>query len=443
MLLRVPALLRWTTLIILTLALLTVGRDSLRLNPAQQAALGSRFDLVQWELTNFFSKWVHRLASSLPWNSRSEAERRILVLQYFALGEEFSHLLGQLREASAQSATEDDTAVARLEDRLNEVRSARGRLRNDAEEAVEAAISAVVSRAGLGNLGDFIFPPVDMRLSEPPKLLLTSPRDRIARTHEVLLEPGISVRERNELESGLMDGSDLSAIVIDIGGVATYPASLPNDQPLRWTLQTSAHEWLHHLFAFRALGQNISSSPEMQTLNETMAEIAGREIGDEALQLLADDPAPREDPPMREADVEFEDTGAFDFEREMRETRLRVDELLAEGKIEAAEAYMERRRRLFVDNGFHIRKLNQAYFAFHGTYAESPTSVSPIGDQLHRLRQLVPDLGAFVKAVAGVSTYQQFLDKLSALEAESHTGRRGQNPTPMHARGQAGQNVVR
>jgi hypothetical protein len=38
---------------------------------------------------------------------------------------------------------------------------------------------------------------------------------------------------------------------------------------------------------------------------------------------------------------------SFDFRADMRETRLRVDELLAEGEIEAAEAYMERRRLTF------------------------------------------------------------------------------------------------
>jgi hypothetical protein len=49
----------------------------------------------------------------------------------------------------------------------------------------------------------------------------------------------------------------------------------------------------------------------------------------------------------------------------MHVTRLTVDELLAEGKIDEAESYMEERRRIFWDNGFqHLRKLNQAYFAF-------------------------------------------------------------------------------
>ena len=107
----------------------------------------------------------------------------------------------------------------------------------------------------------------------------------------------------------------------------------------------------------------------------------------------------------------------FDFNEEMQRTRLRVDELLEEGKIEEAEAYMEERRLVFEEHGFHIRKLNQAYFAFHGTYADSPSSVSPIGDQLHEMHELVPDLGDFIDIVSGMSSYTEFLDVLANLRA--------------------------
>ena len=54
----------------------------------------------------------------------------------------------------------------------------------------------------------------------------------------------------------------------------------------------------------------------------------------------------------------------------MGETRRTADELLAEGRIEEAEAYMEARRQIFVANGYRLRVLNQAYFAFHGAYAD-------------------------------------------------------------------------
>ena len=115
----------------------------------------------------------------------------------------------------------------------------------------------------------------------------------------------------------------------------------------------------------------------------------------------------------------LEQAGGFEFRPEMRRTRLRVDELLADGRIEEAEAYMEQRRILFVENGFFIRKLNQAFFAFNGTYAESSASISPIGDELREYNTLVPDLGDFVSGIAGVSDYGQFIRELEQVKARS------------------------
>ena len=390
------------------------------LTPVQSAAAPYTYDLVQWHAANFLSKWVHRLARALPGRSLSKEVKQQRVQEYFQLGQELSGLRSQLKQAAAETGQDARLTVMTLETQVKELESRRGRLRNDVEEAIEAAISSVLSQEGLSSWGGFIFPPVDIRLTDPPTVLVTSPRDRIQRTQDVLLDSDINLQQREQLEAEVLRGQDLSALVLNIGGIATYPASLPNARPLRSTLQTSAHEWFHHFFFFRSLGQNMSDSGQMQTLNETMADIAGREIGNRAFQKLGGAPEPQPSAGQRD-DVQTGtvDENAFDFNREMRKTRLRVDELLAEDKIEQAEAYMEERRDFFADNGVFIRKLNQAYFAFHGTYAESAASVSPIGDQLHEFRALTPDLGAFIKAISGISSYQQFLDKLQQLKTEA------------------------
>jgi hypothetical protein len=102
----------------------------------------------------------------------------------------------------------------------------------------------------------------------------------------------------------------------------------------------------------------------------------------------------------------------------MRETRIRVDELLAEGKIEEAEAYMEERRQEFVANGYGIRKLNQAYFAFHGAYADEPgaAGADPIGPAVRELRARSPDLHTFVGRIAPVTTLAELQELLDQLE---------------------------
>jgi hypothetical protein len=85
----------------------------------------------------------------------------------------------------------------------------------------------------------------------------------------------------------------------------------------------------------------------------------------------------------------------------MRETRLRVDDLLASGDYRAAEEYMEGRRQIFVENGYYLRVLNQAYFAFHGSYATGGASSSPIGPQLQELQQrkTPEDIAGFLQTV--------------------------------------------
>jgi hypothetical protein len=405
---------------LLILASLGLGDDVLRLNPAQRAALPYEYSLLRWEAANLLSKWTHRLATALPWNAGPETDRRSQVLEYFRLGGEIGGLGDELAKASARTEDDGGDSVRRLESELARVKATRRKLRNDVEEALEATISAVLVDEDISSWGELIIPPVDFRLSDPPKLLVTSPRDRIERTHDVLLNPDVGPRRSGEIERALMDGWDLSALVTTIGGVATYPAAIVSTLSLQATLELAAHEWLHHYLSYRPLGRNMFSGPQMQTLNETMADVAGREIAASAYRMLVGTPAlPSPGVEADPEDIGKSDEKEFDFAGEMRETRQRVDELLADGAIQEAEAYMEERRELFVDNGFHIRVLNQAYFAFNGTYAESPASVSPIADQLHRFRALTPDLGTFVETMSKVSSYRQFLDALNRLKVEA------------------------
>ena len=420
MIVRLRRMLRWPALGLMAFLLLGVSRDALHLNVAQQAATPYLYDLVGWEAANFFNKWVHWVASSLPWNGQSDADRRGQVDDYFRLGQDVSRLKSELERAAATEGRASGAQVLEIETELAQVKDVRGRLRNDVEETLEATISAVIAEEQIASWWRLVLPPVDIRLSSPPRLLVTSPRDRIERTHDVLLDSDIKVEQRAELEDILLEESDLSALVTDIGGVATYPASLPDAQPLRWTLQIAAHEWLHHYLFLKPLGQNMSRSGEMHSLNETFADVAGREIGDRAFEMLGgtiEMPHSSDELPV-ETEVPS-NGGGFDFGEEMRATRLHVDDLLAAGNVEEAEVFMEERRQFFVSNGFPIRKLNQAYFAFHGTYAESPSSVSPIGDQLHEFRHLTPGLGTFIKNVSSVSDYDEFLEKLDGLRQGS------------------------
>lgn len=91
-------------------------------------------------------------------------------------------------------------------------------------------------------------------------------------------------------------------------------------------------------------------------------------------------------------------------------TRLVVDEMLAEGKIEEAEDFMESQRQIFWDNGYQIRKLNQAYFAFHGAYADEPFTAAgrdPVGDDVRLFRAKQPSLAEFIRKISWIYAYSQ------------------------------------
>lgn len=411
---------RTTTIVLVSLFLLLVRGDVFTLNPAQEASSKYAFDLIGWHLSNSMSKWTHRALRAIPGQGISDSDRLALVDEYFRLGHVENDLKNRLNVATSQAA-ETGAEAKRLQDELDRVHQLRHDIRNDVEEALESEISFVARAEGLGLVGEVVFPPVDARLVETPKALITSPRDTIARQDSVLLDPHMSMENREEVEEALLETEDLSALVLDIGGVATFPASVYSGVDLNATLSLMAHEWLHHYLFLRPLGQNMFDSPEMHVLNETVADLGGRELGGIAggriearmpvtvpaafgttAHILDAAPVPASD---------------FDFRREMQETRRAVDSLLAGGEVEIAESYMETRRRMFVEHGHPIRKLNQAYFAFNGTYAESPASVNPIGGQVRRLRGLSPDFGAFISLVSGVSSYAEFLDVLSEVEA--------------------------
>jgi hypothetical protein len=99
----------------------------------------------------------------------------------------------------------------------------------------------------------------------------------------------------------------------------------------------------------------------------------------------------------------------------MRTTRVHVDALLAQGKIDQAEAYMEARRQIFWDHGYHIRKLNQAYFAFYGSYADQPGGAAgddPVGAAVRALWKQSSSPAAFLRSMAWLTSYDQLRAKV-------------------------------
>ena len=405
--------------VFLILLVLAAGQGDFRPSALDLTVNPYRYSLVRFEMSHFLDKWVHKLYDLMPWSSEPSRQERIDQAQsFFDLTQRQRELERQLLSpVSGEGGLVSEVQVKGLRAELETIVKQRERIRTTVEETIESEISAVLSQEGFASRIGLIFPPVDTVFSRSPGVLILSPRDRIERLETILLKSGLSDETRNEIENSVLRDEDLAALVVSSGGVATYPSVVSESTGLHQAVVITAHEWLHHWFFFQPLGQHFWDNSQMTTLNETAATLGGRVIGDRAFTAMTGDTVVREPQPPP-----AEDDETFDFNTAMRETRLRTDELLAEGMIEEAEAYMEERRKLMAANGHFIRKINQAFFAFHGSYATSAASISPIDEQLEELRSSTDSLEDFIKTVATFASHQELLDHLEELPVRSSDG---------------------
>lgn len=354
-----------------------------------------RFSTVKWELSAIshqLNQWISR--------GNTEAEDGMAqVKEYFSLVDRIGTITAQIKSINSGNGHGD---LASLEKQMSDLEVRRESLEEPVEKAIAACIRDTLAKEGIYNplFGlKFHFPPVNFKLETPPYVLVVSPRDRIESMREVTLKQDISIEQMEEIEKQV-DRLGVSSLVVELGGFGgTFPCFVVNNASLRFTVDTAIEEFIHQYLAFTPLGfrylldlTGISRSYEIATMNETVAGMVSKETG----AVIYKEHYP-------DATQENERTKVtFDFNAEMRGIRKAVDEYLARGEIEQAEQFMEQQRQFLATKGYYIRNLNQAYFAFHGAYADSPASISPIGLELKELRKQSASL-------------KEFLDKASTL----------------------------
>ncbi len=384
------------------------------------------FNFVAWEASTLADKTAIALVG--PQRYLSDIDRARYVRDYLQLVTDIDTLELAVEQIYINPDIRDpDAASAALRAERDRLRARQREQQALAESIIEAQIAETLVDYGLG-IGGQVLPPVSIRFTSLPTILIVSPRDRIERTGSYALEHGLTVDQMTHIEGSVDRELDVSSLIVPLGGLAVYPAMLVETGYLPSVFTVGAHEWTHHLLAFFPLGLNYGRTPELYTINETVASIVGEEIGWAVLSRyypdLAGDPpdyTPR--PPAEQAAPE--EAAGFDFRAEMRATRIEAERLLAEGKIEEAERYMEARRRIFVQNGYAIRKLNQAYFAFYGSYADEPgaTGADPIGPALRDLRYYSGSLAEYLATVRGLTTFDQIQAALASARRQHEAGR--------------------
>jgi hypothetical protein len=372
------------------------------------------FDYVSWSANAALLK-LQSSALGLP-GYFSHEDRKQIVMQHLYLTERILQAEAQLTKIYADpDITDKEAASAHLRGELDDMYRRHNQLTPLAEATLQAQVGAVLAEFDLTSGGQPI-PPVLYHASPVPMGLIISPRNRIQQLTNISVQPNLSVDQQVDLEEQVDANLNVSSLVVPIGGVGVYPTMVMRTTSLPWELDTIAHEWAHNFLTLRPLGFLYDVTPELRTMNETTASIVGNEIGPLVLQRYYPEFADAASPALQLAAAKPSspqpdgETPPFDFRAEMHTTRVKADELLAEGKIEEAEAYMEARREIFWENGYTIRKLNQAYFAFYGAYADVPGGAAgedPVGPAVRELRAQSNSLAEFVNRISWMTSFEQ------------------------------------
>ncbi len=377
------------------------------------------FDWWDYEVKTIWEKagaWLRGV--SLPPEEGAQIRE---VRRYFALVDEIGWLGGEIQRAVAEGKGKPE--IEALEKEMEAKEEERRKAENGVEGILRGQVEGILAEEGivftLPLLAELVFPPVEFEFQTSPHLLVISPRERIETLEKISLFPSMRQMEMEGVERQV-DSLGVSSLVVPTGGMGSYPPIIIESGSLSYVLGAVIHEWTHNYLYFFPLGQHYSDSQELITMNETVASLVEEELSLELARIYY--PEIYLQKLEAKGEEEKREPEEFDFNAFMRETRLQVDELLAAGRVEKAETYMEERREELVEKGYYIRKLNQAYFAFHGSYATAPTSVSPIGGQLKELRERSPSLAHFLRTVAQMRSYQDLLDALAGYEMPSSSG---------------------
>ena len=217
---------------------------------------GYEFDFLEWESDAFLLKGEALLANAPRY--LSEESQKQIVLDFIALVSDIQQLDDEINRIYIDPDIENPDDVSRvLQMRRLDKRAALEELQPIAEAVVQNQVGIILVEQGFG-IGGEAWPPVMMHMSPLPSLLMVSPRDRIERIHSHSLQVDISTPDHEVLETAVTDQLNLSALVVPIGGLGTYPAMIMETSNLNWFVEVVAHEWSHHWMGFYPIGYNYT-----------------------------------------------------------------------------------------------------------------------------------------------------------------------------------------
>lgn len=448
------------------------------------------FNYISWELDALWQKARQVLFGFQQYVT--DEESKALVIEYLLTVGQIFDLEGQIDAIYADPAVTDPNDAARdLQGQVDDLEQRRRDLQPLVEPLIERQVATVLQEEGFSTLGQ-VLPPLAMHLVETPDVLVVSPRNMIRQDFAISLK-SVDAATRSQIEQNVEAVSpEDAAYVTGTGGVGLWPAMIVQSRYAAITFEVVAHEWSHNYLFMFPLGMQYLALPETRIINETTATVFGNALALKVLErFYADEVARgliyipiyptlndflgRTPPVLADRDVPVTGNARYSADFllqngqeaaaqwmlntatplpltdpdlaglmpaeagvEINRARITADFLLALGKVEAAEAFMESRRQRL-----GMRVLNQAWFAFHGGYQSDPgqgggVSLNPvvdvtdpaflgdpIGPAIHEIMELAPTTEDYLVALRDVTNRQELIAVL--IEARAKWGQNTQN----------------
>ena len=391
------------------------------------------FDYIGWEASAISTK----LSQSLFVRQPETTEARSQFVRDYMADVAAAQAIDSRIDAVFSDITVDDPFAVTEEERARRytLRQSLVDRQSVTEAILEGQVASVLLENGFGFAGQ-VLPPIAMHFTRLPYLVVISPRDQIDLIVSLAIQP-VPIDRIVTLEQQIETRHDVSALIVPLAGLALYPAMIQETASIPSAVETFAHEWLHHYLLAFPLGYNYLSGGGGPTrrINETTADLFGKVIAQQVLaRYYPEQTAPRVVPPQQfdvttapdatqPADI---DPLAFDFNGELHETRQTLDVILAAGQVDVAEPYLKSRLRVFYLNGYGLRRMNQAFFAFYGGYQAGGFSgiagADPVGPAVYKVYQRSATIHDFIVQMRGIVT----LDDIAVNDTGDDAGGRNQ-----------------
>lgn len=267
-------------LLVISLSILLTSSATLPLDEVGNVRTFTRqieFDYMDWMLNALGVKFEQG-AAGLPGYLNRETRKEI-VMEYLRVTKQILEGEAALERIYADATVTDKvTASASLRASLDTLYNRQTEIAPLAESVLQEQVSQALSDLGLTSLGQPI-PSVLFHSSPVPNALIVSKRDAIEQIVNISVDANLTVDEQETLESRVDAKLDTSSLIVPIGGVGVYPTMIMQTTSLSWLVDTIAHEWTHNYLTLRPLGIRYDNTPELRTMNETTASIAGTEVG--------------------------------------------------------------------------------------------------------------------------------------------------------------------